>query len=203
METFVEKRTRMNQKIQILLNSVYPGVGENEIIRRRVREVLLNFESSPSITKVDVEFVEGILGFFKWREDNKKDSRTDAEALGSILHDFAEWNKNRYEKWFCPRTSSYQQFYKDESLTRLELRVLERIRKSEYMDVVSPEQMINWGVWSFSVTEGDKEFLPNQIKGAMSSLSKKGLISVDDSDGDEVVMMTEKGVQVTVENNLF
>jgi len=87
--------------------------------------------------------------------------------------------------------------------TELELIVLKRIRHSEYMDATTPEMMINWGVWSFSVTEGDQDYTPNQIKGAMSSCVKKGLIWCDDSDEDEICSLTEKGVKILIENNLF
>lgn len=72
-------------------------------------------------------------------------------------------------------------------VTVLERKVIENILNSEYMDA-SGEQLINWAVWSFSVTNGTK-----QLAGALGSLVKKGFCFCDVSDGDETCALTREG----------
>ena len=48
--------------------------------------------------------------------------------------------------------------------------------------------MVNWAVWSFSVTDETK-----QLAGALGSLVKKGLCSCDISEGDETCALTTEG----------
>lgn len=93
-----------------------------------------------------------------------------------------------------------------ESYTRLELTVLRNIRLSEYIDFQYPEQLINQPAWSFSVTDGRENngFTPNQIKGAMGSCVKKGLIGCqNDGTDDETCWLTKAGLRVLTENNLI
>ena len=94
-----------------------------------------------------------------------------------------------------------------ETYTKLELQVLKNIRNSEYVDAEKPEELIGQPAWSFSITNshvGNNGYTPNQIKGGMSSCVKKRLIGWDNAtNDDECCWLTEKGVQVLIENSLF
>jgi len=81
-------------------------------------------------------------------------------------------------------------------VTVLERKVIENILNSEYMDA-SGEQLINWAVWSFSVTNETK-----QLAGALGSLVKKGLCSCDVSEGDETCALTREGYYWAKNNGL-
>lgn len=72
-------------------------------------------------------------------------------------------------------------------ITDLEKKVIENIINSEYMDA-SGEDMVNWSVWSFSVTNETKK-----LAGALGSLVKKGLCVCDSSEEDETCALTAKG----------
>lgn len=83
-------------------------------------------------------------------------------------------------------------------LTKLEKQVLENILSSEFMDAQG-EQVINWGVWSFSVTNETKE-----LAGALGSTTKKGLTGVEQEPGeDSVCYLTRKGYEVAKELKLI
>jgi hypothetical protein len=93
-----------------------------------------------------------------------------------------------------------------ENYTELELVVLRNIRLSEYIDFSDPRQLINQPAWSFSVTVGreNKGYTPVQVKGAMGSCVKKGLIGCqNDGTDDETCWLTEKGLAVLIEKNLL
>jgi len=81
-------------------------------------------------------------------------------------------------------------------VTDLERKVIENILNSEYMDAIG-EQLINWSVWSFSVTNETK-----QLAGALGSLVKKGLCSCDISEGDETCALTREGYYWAKNNGL-
>ena len=81
-------------------------------------------------------------------------------------------------------------------VTDLERKVIENIINSEYMDATG-EQLINWAVWSFSVTNETK-----QLAGALGSLVKKGLCSCDVSEGDETCALTREGYYWAKNNGL-
>ena len=81
-------------------------------------------------------------------------------------------------------------------VTDLERKVIENILNSEYMDVTG-EQMVNWAVWSFSVTNKNK-----QLAGALGSLVKKGLCSCDISEGYEICALTTEGYAWAKNNGL-
>jgi len=81
-------------------------------------------------------------------------------------------------------------------VTDLERKVIENILNSEYMDATG-EQLINWAVWSFSVTNKTK-----QLAGALGSLVKKGLCSCDVSEGDETCALTREGYYWAKNNGL-
>ena len=82
-------------------------------------------------------------------------------------------------------------------VTELERRVVENIINSEYMGAAG-EDMINWAVWSFSVTNETK-----QLAGALGSLVKKGLCSCDISEGDETCALTAEGYAWAKNNGLI
>ena len=73
------------------------------------------------------------------------------------------------------------------NITDLEKQVIQNILDSEYMDATD-EQIINWAVWSFSVTNETK-----QLAGALGSFVKKGLVSCDECEGDETCALTIEG----------
>jgi hypothetical protein len=81
-------------------------------------------------------------------------------------------------------------------VTDLERKVIENIINSEYMDTTN-EEMINWGVWSFSATNENK-----QLAGALGSLVKKGLCFSDDNE-DPICGLTEKGFYWAKNNGLI
>ncbi|MCK9415577.1 hypothetical protein M0Q97_02830 [Candidatus Dojkabacteria bacterium] len=81
-------------------------------------------------------------------------------------------------------------------VTDLERKVIKNILNSEYMDATG-EQLINWAVWSFSVTNETK-----QLAGALGSLVKKGLCSCDVSEGDETCALTCEGYYWAKNNGL-
>src|SRR5690606_11814412 len=82
-------------------------------------------------------------------------------------------------------------------VTDLERQVIQNIIDSEYMHVAG-EQMINWAVWSFSVTNETKK-----LAGALGSLVKKGLCVCDVSEGDETCALTADGYAWAKNNNLI
>lgn len=82
-------------------------------------------------------------------------------------------------------------------VTDLERQVIQNIIDSEYMDA-SGEQMINWAVWSFSVTHETKK-----LAGALGSLVKKGLCVCDVSEGDETCALTADGYAWAKNNSLI
>jgi hypothetical protein len=84
------------------------------------------------------------------------------------------------------------------NVTPLEKQVIENILKSEYMDYQNPENVINYGVWSFSVTNSRKD-----LAGAIGSLVKKELVFSDDSDTDEICGLTKKGYEYAKSQNLL
>jgi hypothetical protein len=75
-------------------------------------------------------------------------------------------------------------------LTHLELSVLRAIDNSEYGSdsLTSP-------TWTFSVTDNMQAdgATPKQLPGVISSLSKKGLVSICDEPGEESIGMTDAG----------
>ena len=84
----------------------------------------------------------------------------------------------------------------EEFVTPLERQVIENIIDSEFMDAVD-EQMINWGVWSFSATNERKD-----LAGALGSLVKKGLCFTVDDEVDHACGLTEEGY-AWAKNNLI
>jgi len=82
-------------------------------------------------------------------------------------------------------------------VTDLERKVIENIINSEYMDAKG-EDMINWGVWTFTATNENK-----QLAGALGSLVKKGLVySDDESDNDSTCALTVDGFAWAKNNGL-
>ena len=82
-------------------------------------------------------------------------------------------------------------------ITELETQVLKNIIHSEYMDAEGL-QMINWHVWSFSVTNETK-----QLAGALGSLVKKGLVVCDTSEGDETCALAYEGYVWAHQNDIL
>jgi hypothetical protein len=82
------------------------------------------------------------------------------------------------------------------NVTELEKQVLKNIINSEYMDVTGKD-MINWAVWTFSVTNEDK-----QLAGALGSLVKKGLCSVEEEESETVCYLTKEGFECIVKYRL-
>ncbi len=82
-------------------------------------------------------------------------------------------------------------------VTDLERQVIQNILDSEYMGATG-DQIIDWAVWSFSVTNETK-----QLAGALGSLVKKGLVSCDVSEGDETCALTTDGFAWAKNNGLI
>lgn len=86
---------------------------------------------------------------------------------------------------------------KNISLTELEKQVIKNIIDSEYMGATG-EQIINWHVWSFSVSNETK-----QLAGALGSLVKKGLCVCDNSEEGESCALTTDGYNYAKNNELL
>ena len=87
-------------------------------------------------------------------------------------------------------------------LTKFEKIYLRAMPKSCFND--RADDYKNGGVWQWSVTDEITEFTAEQARGVVSSLVKKGLIVIDDYEGqgqakDMVVTMTEKGQAIEVD----
>lgn len=82
-------------------------------------------------------------------------------------------------------------------VTDLEKQVIINIINSEYMNAEG-ELMINWGIWSFSVTNETKI-----LAGALGSLVKKGLYFSQDCEGDPTCGLTKDGYHWAKNNNLI
>ena len=81
-------------------------------------------------------------------------------------------------------------------VTPLEKEVIENIITSDYMNA-SEKNLINYPVWSFSVTNETK-----QLAGALGSLVKKGLCFAEDYNSDPTCGLTEQGYLWAKENGL-
>ena len=80
------------------------------------------------------------------------------------------------------------------NVTELEQTVIQNIVNSEYMGATG-EKIINFPVWSFSVTNSTKK-----LAGALGSLVKKGFAECDVSEGDETCTLTREGYIWAQEN---
>lgn len=83
------------------------------------------------------------------------------------------------------------------NITKLEKEIINNIINSEYMDAID-KQIINWGVWSFSVTNEQKK-----LAGALGSLVKKGLCFSEKHDKEPICGLTEKGYNWAKNNNII
>ena len=52
-------------------------------------------------------FVKDMWGFMMWTNQTKNYDRS---VLTTIIHDLGEFSRNRFEKWFCPRTAGYRKY---------------------------------------------------------------------------------------------
>jgi hypothetical protein len=77
-------------------------------------------------------------------------------------------------------------------LTELEKKVMINIAESEYINVKSLDELVNYPTWSFVATDETK-----QLAGALGSLVKKGLVkcSLDNGKDDETCWLTMEGVE--------
>ena len=78
-------------------------------------------------------------------------------------------------------------------VTDLEAQVLKNIAHSEYIDSVTPEELIGYPTWSFVATNQTK-----QLTGALGSCIKKGLVGGDTPEtksGNETCYLTTEGVE--------
>lgn len=71
---------------------------------------------------------------------------------------------------------------KTTGLTELEVRVMEAARHTDFGDC------LEGGQWSFSVADAAR-MDPKVYRGVVSSLVKKGLVQIWDSEPDKVVML--------------
>lgn len=76
-------------------------------------------------------------------------------------------------------------------LTHLEKQAMINIAESEYANVSTIDELVDYPVWSFSVTNNSKS-----IAGAIGSLVKKQLAQCQTEDGDETVCLTKLGVEL-------
>jgi hypothetical protein len=77
------------------------------------------------------------------------------------------------------------------TITELEQKVMINIAESEYIDVQSLDELVDYPTWSFVATDSS-----NQLKGALGSLVKKGLVvcASDGNKDDETCHLTASGV---------
>ena len=83
-----------------------------------------------------------------------------------------------------------------EYLTVMEHAVIYNILNNEYANAGTE----NDPCWSFCATEPIYNFAPKQLRGALSSLIKKGLVRFQDEGEDSMVWLTELGIK-TIQNN--
>lgn len=88
--------------------------------------------------------------------------------------------------------------------TELELQVLRNCRTSEYVDASEPRELLDQPTWSWDVTKAyKKDGTALSLRGAMGSCVKKGLISCNGEGNEQSCVLTELGLTVLLENNLF
>ena len=112
MKTYIEKRQLVVDKARELVKSVYPKDTEME---RLIEGQIQTFENTRTInSKVADAFVEGLLGFVQWCKTQSTRKVEDSEILTTFIHDLREYNCNRREAWFSPRSAGYRKFYTEE-----------------------------------------------------------------------------------------
>ncbi len=76
-------------------------------------------------------------------------------------------------------------------LTELEKKVMINIAESEYINVLTLDELVDYPTWSFVATDQKKE-----LTGSLGSLVKKGLVECDPTakSGDETCWLTQSGV---------
>ena len=114
MRTYIEKRQLVVDKARELVKSIYPKDPEME---RLIEGQIQTFESitlTPRNEKTANAFVEGLLGFVQWCKTQSTRKVEDGEILTTFIHDLREYNCNRREAWFSPRSAGYRKFYTEE-----------------------------------------------------------------------------------------
>jgi len=53
------------------------------------------------------EFLDGLRGFLAWATQTNANRN---HVLTTLFHDLGEFNRNRHQLWFCPRTSMYGKY---------------------------------------------------------------------------------------------
>ena len=106
-------KTNSFQKFIEYRNSVLNEIKNNAaIIYKSDLETLGLIEKLISDTMIfcdpsHKEFIDNIWGFMQWAGSANQDR---GKSLTTLIHDLSEFNRNRDEKWFCPRTNGYKKY---------------------------------------------------------------------------------------------
>jgi hypothetical protein len=105
--TYTEKQKLVIDTVIELTKKRYPKDREmmNSVIRL-TEQFRLSFTAfAPTC--------DGMVGFIQWAKDNNQE---DGPVLSTLLHDLGEFESNREESWFSPRTHRYAEFIKDKEI---------------------------------------------------------------------------------------
>jgi hypothetical protein len=115
MKTYTEKRDLVSKKTRELVEKIYPKDSEmKRIIEGQIQTFGNTFLLTDEEKSVANDFVNGLLGFVQWCEKHDNVKVTDREILTTFIHDLSEFNRNRKESWFLPRSDGYKVYYKEE-----------------------------------------------------------------------------------------
>lgn len=97
---YMEIRDRIVNDTISATKAVYPD--DKEMIMG-----VIDLTTSLQCAEISTEFVQDLWGFMIWSSMTDQDT---SETLTTIIHDLAEFSKNRNEGWFSPRSSGYRKF---------------------------------------------------------------------------------------------
>lgn len=76
-----------------------------------VKRLVSTFEKNMNAnSKAFYATLDGLVGFLHWIEDHP---RYKTNLLTTLIHDLSEFERNRYETWYCPRSYNYAEFIKE------------------------------------------------------------------------------------------
>jgi hypothetical protein len=103
---YVEQRDKMIADILNLVHQAYPN---DTSLKSGVVDLTVELQVAPIDQKM-VAFIDGMRGFMMWAGENASNRPGAGSVLSTLIHDLAEFARNRHEKWFCPRTTGYQKY---------------------------------------------------------------------------------------------
>lgn len=104
---YVQRRDKF---ISEFMNNIQREYRKSENLRDytdRAIDLTVQLQVAPC-NEANFEFVNDLLGLFAYAGINQKVAR--ASVLTTVFHDLNEWEHNRNESWFCPRSSGYSKY---------------------------------------------------------------------------------------------